>query len=232
MDAKPRKAGHISAMSEVSNTKRKVGRPTRRPDPRNDILRAGLSLFAERGFDATSIGDIAEAAGMAKPNVLYYFPSKDEIWKTAIDLQWAEINAFYAARLPDPMPATKAGLRILLETFIDACRTFPPYTRIPALEGNAETWRTAWLADRHLAAHVARAKSYLRALSDAGITRQIDPLVVQMLMGGMGHVYFGQIALWERAARKGGGGAVAAKFVDAMLELLLANRGAAISDRS
>lgn len=46
---------------------------------REAILTAALREFSARGFAGTTIDQIAEAAGLSKPNVLYYFQSKDAI---------------------------------------------------------------------------------------------------------------------------------------------------------
>ncbi|MFJ6897482.1 TetR/AcrR family transcriptional regulator [Streptomyces hokutonensis] len=46
---------------------------------REAILRSAYRLFAERGFDATTIADIAEAAEVSPRTVTLYFPSKLEL---------------------------------------------------------------------------------------------------------------------------------------------------------
>jgi AcrR family transcriptional regulator len=43
------------------------------------IIRAAYELFAERGYDATTIADIAEAAEVSPRTVAMYFPSKQDI---------------------------------------------------------------------------------------------------------------------------------------------------------
>lgn len=48
---------------------------------RNVILDAALQEFSARGFSGTTIDQIADAAGLSKPNVLYYFPSKEAIYR-------------------------------------------------------------------------------------------------------------------------------------------------------
>jgi AcrR family transcriptional regulator len=46
---------------------------------RGTIIRAALELFADRGYDATTIADIAAAADVAPRTVAMYFPSKQDI---------------------------------------------------------------------------------------------------------------------------------------------------------
>mgnify|MGYP001024459367 CR=1 FL=1 len=46
---------------------------------RSAILSAGLDVFSQFGFRGATLDQIAEAAGLSKPNLLYYFPSKEEI---------------------------------------------------------------------------------------------------------------------------------------------------------
>lgn len=43
------------------------------------ILEAALEVFSNHGFRGATLDQIAEVAGLSKPNVLYYFPSKEAI---------------------------------------------------------------------------------------------------------------------------------------------------------
>ena len=46
---------------------------------RHEIFSAAVKLFAEKGFNETSMREIAEAAGIGKSTLYDYFPSKDEM---------------------------------------------------------------------------------------------------------------------------------------------------------
>lgn len=46
---------------------------------RETILAAALDVFSQQGFRGATLDQIAEGAGLSKPNLLYYFPSKDAI---------------------------------------------------------------------------------------------------------------------------------------------------------
>lgn len=44
------------------------------------IMAAGLEVFSQYGFRGSTLDQVADAAGLSKPNVLYYFPSKEAIY--------------------------------------------------------------------------------------------------------------------------------------------------------
>ena len=48
------------------------------------MLAEATSVFAERGFHATSMDEIAERAGISKPMLYLYFDSKEGLWRSCI----------------------------------------------------------------------------------------------------------------------------------------------------
>ena len=54
-------------------------RPELRPDPRQEILRTAARLFQQKGYDATSMNDVAAALKLSKGGLYHHFQSKDEI---------------------------------------------------------------------------------------------------------------------------------------------------------
>jgi TetR/AcrR family transcriptional repressor of mexAB-oprM operon len=50
-----------------------------------ELLEVAHRLFLERGYAATSIADIARAAGLASNSVYWYFPTKDHAFAAALD---------------------------------------------------------------------------------------------------------------------------------------------------
>jgi TetR/AcrR family transcriptional regulator len=53
-------------------------------EKRELILEAALEVFSTHGFRGSTIDQIAEAAGMSKPNLLYYFHRKEDIHEALI----------------------------------------------------------------------------------------------------------------------------------------------------
>ena len=57
----------------------------RRKDARpGEIVAAGLACFAERGFAATRLEDVARRAGVTKGTLYLYFPNKEELFKAVV----------------------------------------------------------------------------------------------------------------------------------------------------
>ena len=58
-----------------------------KPDlnPRRRLLEAGLKLFADRGYAGTSVQEIIEVAGVAKPTLYYYFGNKAGLFQAIVD---------------------------------------------------------------------------------------------------------------------------------------------------
>jgi AcrR family transcriptional regulator len=52
---------------------------------RDQVLRAALKKFAERGYEGASIQEIVEAAHVSKPTLYYYFVNKAELYQALVD---------------------------------------------------------------------------------------------------------------------------------------------------
>lgn len=64
---------------------------------RDRVVAAASQLFATRGFAATSIADVAEASGLLKGNLAYYFRTKQDLLEAVIEARakalWDELVA-------------------------------------------------------------------------------------------------------------------------------------------
>jgi TetR/AcrR family transcriptional regulator len=112
--------------------------PTRRPrtriqtEKRELILEAALEVFSTHGFRGATVDQIAEAAGMSKPNLLYYFRSKEAIHATLmqrlLDTWLAPLREL--DDIGDPMTELRGYIRRKLEM----ARDFPRESRLFANE--------------------------------------------------------------------------------------------------
>jgi mycofactocin system transcriptional regulator len=75
------------------------GRP--RTTSRDEIQRAALALFEERGFEATTLDDIAAALGVSRRTLFRYYPSKNDIVWAEFSLHLAGLRERLAHASPD-----------------------------------------------------------------------------------------------------------------------------------
>jgi TetR/AcrR family fatty acid metabolism transcriptional regulator len=62
-----------------------------REDRRQQILAAATRVFAQKGFHACRVGDIAKEAGVAYGLLYHYFDSKDEVLETIFRNTWSQM---------------------------------------------------------------------------------------------------------------------------------------------
>lgn len=70
--------------------------PAQSPERRGATSRASLllsarRLFSEHGFHGTSVGDIADAAGLRKPSLFHHFPTKEALYRAVMDEMFSEL---------------------------------------------------------------------------------------------------------------------------------------------
>jgi TetR/AcrR family transcriptional regulator len=110
------------------------GRPRTRiqREKQDVILDAALDVFSVHGFRGATIDQIAEAAGMSKPNLLYYFSSKETIHRRLLedmlDLWLGPLRELDADG--DPI----RELRSYIRRKIEMARDFPRQSRLFANE--------------------------------------------------------------------------------------------------
>lgn len=74
-------------------------REEKREATRQDILTAARSLFSDKGYDATSVDDVALAANVAKGTFYYHFNSKDELLHALQEMMIEEFSAHAREKL-------------------------------------------------------------------------------------------------------------------------------------
>lgn len=111
----------------------KTQRRTRIQEEKEErILEAALDVFSSNGFRGSTIDQIADAAGMSKPNLLYYFRTKEAIHRQLIDrvlFTWLEpLRAF------DPDGNPESEIRSYIRRKLEMARDFPRESRLFANE--------------------------------------------------------------------------------------------------
>lgn len=98
----------------------------------NAILEAALEVFSRNGFRGATLDQIASEAGLSKPNLLYYFPSKVAIHRTLIDQLMA--NWLEPLRQMDATGDPVEEIMGYVLRKLDMAREFPRESRLFANE--------------------------------------------------------------------------------------------------
>src|SRR5580693_1453486 len=118
-------------------------RERKKEQTRQRIAAVALRLFAERGFDAVTVNEVAEAAEVAKATLFTYFPTKESLVLHGVG---GDDLAGIAARRPPGqtfLEALRAHYRALAAVQLPAAELGALITRVrviwdsPALQGAA-----------------------------------------------------------------------------------------------
>ena len=123
------------------------------PNARQRLVLAALDLFAEQGYDDTTVNQIAQRAGLTKTTFFRHFRDKREVLFAGQETH-SRLLADGAAAAPDPatpLEAVGAALDALTASFTPEQREFGPRL-LTVIAGNPElrersTFKSAALAD-------------------------------------------------------------------------------------
>ncbi|MEM7044131.1 MAG: TetR family transcriptional regulator C-terminal domain-containing protein [Pseudomonadota bacterium] len=137
------------------------------------IERAALKIFSRDGFRGATVDAIAEAAGMSKPNLLYYFPTKDDIYRSLLE---GLLKDWLGPLLDlDSKGEPTEQIATYISRKIELARDFPMESRLFANEmiRGAPILKDVLAGD--LRASVDAKAAVIQAWMDEGRLRKIDP---------------------------------------------------------
>lgn len=168
---------------------------------KQEIINTAMGIFSEKGFEAVTVKDIAQAVGVAAGLCYHYFPNKQALYETAIS-QYAEvcsrgfIEVFQQTDLP-----LEACLNQLWQVWQQA-ETTGAYTYAVFFHKEGNEFFHAQL-DTAMARKVSPyVEKYLKALQDRGEIHVSDPsAAAKFIVGGQALIINDQsLPLEERFA--------------------------------
>lgn len=147
---------------------------------RQQLLDVGRTLFAERGFDAASVEEVANRAGVSKPVIYSHFGGKEGLYTAVVDREMSRLLQMMSDALGDGHP------RELLE---QAARAFLDYVEqstdgfLILAKGSGvgpSSGSLTTLLDR-VAERVGEILS--RGFAARGFDESLAPMYAQMLVG-------------------------------------------------
>jgi TetR/AcrR family transcriptional regulator len=130
----PTKVSPVSATPNANAARAHKTRKRTRIQLANEskILDAGLEVFSTYGFRGATVDQIAFLAGMTKPNLLYYFRRKEDIYLAVLNRTLDRWLAPLEALDPDGDPATE--ITAYIDRKIEISRDSPKASRLFAME--------------------------------------------------------------------------------------------------
>ncbi len=203
--------------------------PARKPQTRESaanreaqLLDIACRLFGQKGYDRTSLRDIAEVAGITKAALYYHFPDKEALYDRVVIESLQRLNTFVRDRV-QAGPSATAGIR----AFFQATAEHVDSHRHEWMAGSSAFWAET-------GAHRAQAlrlrdefEGILRQCVIDGIAngeiRRVDPSLAGKFMLSC----FGHVARWHSPEGRLSVEEVMAQFVDYALNGLAAEPGKA-----
>ena len=140
------------------------------------MLTEALASFGSRGFEATSLDQIAAELGIRKQTILYYYPSKAELLDAVIDHSSADLAAVLEEALADAGPGWARVEAIIRSVFRLALRR-PELLGLLREVSRLGPPAATRLSD-NLDPLVTRAREFLEAEMAAGNMRTTDARLV------------------------------------------------------
>jgi len=137
------------------------------------ILEAALDVFSAHGYRGATLDQIAEGAGLSKPNLLYYFPSKEAVHAALLGRllsTWLD-----PLRAMDPKGEPLAEIMGYVRRKLELSRDFPRESRLFANEILQGAPRMKTVIETDLKALVDEKSAVLTTWMDEGRIARLSP---------------------------------------------------------
>lgn len=165
-------------MSEPARARR--GRPGH---DLSTVLAGAVAVFNERGFDGTSMEDLARRLGISKSAIYHHVKSKDALLGLALDHALAGLETAVEQVQALQTPAIDRLEALLRASVLVLVERQPYVTLLLRVRGNTEVEHEA--LKRRRAIDVVAADLVEEAIGNADLRPGVDPLLTARLMFGM-----------------------------------------------
>jgi AcrR family transcriptional regulator len=131
-------ADDADAEEAAAPARRKAGRPRTADLPAvsrdRQIIEAAIRVFADKGFHAARVADIAREADVAYGLVYHYFPTKDALLERIFQRTWGQLVQGLRAITDDPEVAAAEKVAGVVRLVLGSYRLAPDVVRVLILE--------------------------------------------------------------------------------------------------
>lgn len=175
------------------------------------LLAVAVEVFGERGYDGTSMDDLARAAGITKSSFYHHVKGKEELLRRSLDRALGGLFAALTAAEAGTGPAVQRLEGLLRGSVAVLVAELPHVTLLLRVRGNTETERSALARRREFDHRVTALVAAAEAEGD--LRTSADPALAARLLFGL----INSLTEWYRP----GGPLTERELADAVVELAL-----------
>lgn len=169
------------------------------------LLRVAVTVFNERGYDGTSMEDLAGRLGITKSAIYHHVSGKAELLRLAVD---RALDGLFAAAAETASGSATERLERLVRRSVEVLVAELPFvTLLLRVRGNTEVERAALARRREFDGIVA--ELVRQAVAEGGVRPDVDANLTARLLFGM----VNSLVEWYRPGRGHG----AAEIADAVV---------------
>lgn len=138
----------MSRTKELTPSLRQPPLQARSQETRARILESARKVFAECGFTAANVRDIAREAGTTHAMIRYHFGTKDELWREAVRGMFEALSQVLAAakqQAKDRKLDLRETYRSMAHAYTRYCAEHPEHARITIMESISGSERFNWM---------------------------------------------------------------------------------------
>jgi AcrR family transcriptional regulator len=174
----------VTAAAPPPRPRRRVGQPThRKPYDAEALLDVAVRVFNERGYDGTSMEDVARAAGITKASIYYHVSGKEDLLERGLRRALDALFGILDEPAASVEPADARLRYVLLRTVAIMGQQLPEVALLLRVRGNTPIER--WALDRRRTFTRRIAALVQDAINEGSLRPELDAALVARLLFGM-----------------------------------------------
>jgi len=143
------------------------------------VLDLAFGAFAERGYEGTTLRELAKELGVSHNLLNVRFGTKEELWRRAVDARVARIGPPVFEAFEDAGLDEEARLRELVHRFCRWAAENGEFAALSYVEGRRATWRIDYIVDAYLRPFKERLDGLLGSVAKR---RPVHPIATSAFM--------------------------------------------------